>query len=292
MEVRKNEPMKRHTSFRAGGPADWFVVPETAEELKKAVSECKAANVPWYVIGNGSNLLVGDLGYRGVIISTERLLELSIEGNTVTAGAGVLLSKLANAACREGLSGLEFAAGIPGSVGGAVVMNAGAYGSEVKNVLLWADVLAEDGSVKRLSNEELELGYRKSCIEANGYLVLGAAFSLEKGNEEDIRGKMDELAAKRKEKQPLEYPSAGSTFKRPDGYFAGKLIEDAGLKGFSVGGAAVSEKHAGFVINKDNASAADILMLCEAVKQKVKETSGVSMELEVKLLGEFREELR
>ena len=289
MEIRTNEPMARHISFRVGGPADRFMIPESETELREAVLDCKKSGQPWYMIGNGSNLLVGDKGLRGTIISTEHLGELEVQKNenTIIAGAGVMLSKLANTAAREELTGLEFAAGIPGTVGGAVMMNAGAYGSEMKNVLLWADVMDQDGNVKRMKNEELELGYRTSCLERRGLFTVRAAFKLTPGDPEVIRSQMEELARKRKEKQPLEYPSAGSTFKRPEGYFAGKLIEDAGLKGFSVGGAAVSEKHAGFVINKDHGTAADILGLCNEVKRRVKESSGVDLELEVKLLGEF-----
>ena len=289
MEIRTNEPMARHTSFRVVGPADRFVIPESETELREAVLDCKKSGQLWYMIGNGSNLLVGAKGFRGTIISTERLAELEVQKNEniIIAGAGVMLSKLANTAAREELTGLEFAAGIPGTVGGAVMMNAGAYGSEMKNVLLWADVMDQDGNVKRMKNEELELGYRTSCLERLGLFTVRAAFKLTPGDPEVIRSQMEELARKRKEKQPLEYPSAGSTFKRPEGYFAGKLIEDAGLKGFSVGGAAVSEKHAGFVINKDHGTAADILGLCNEVKRRVKESSGVDLELEVKLLGEF-----
>ena len=289
MEIRTNEPMARHTSFRVGGPADRFVIPESEAELREAVLDCKKSGQPWYMIGNGSKRLVGDKGFRGTIISTERLAELEVQKNEniIIAGAGVMLSKLANTAAREELTGLEFAAGIPGTVGGAVMMNAGAYGSEMKNVLLWADVMDQDGNVKLMKNEGLELGYRTSCLERLGLFTVRAAFKLTPGDPEVIRSQMEELARKRKEKQPLEYPSAGSTFKRPEGYFAGKLIEDAGLKGFSVGGAAVSEKHAGFVINKDHGTAADILGLCNEVKRRVKESSGVDLELEVKLLGEF-----
>ena len=270
MEIRTNEPMARHTSFRVGGPADRFMIPESEEELREAVLDCKASGKPWYMVGNGSNLLVGDKGFRGTIISTERLTELEVykNENSIIAGAGVMLSKLANTAAREKLTGLEFAAGIPGTVGGAVMMD-------------------RYGMVKRLKNEELELGYRTSALERRGLFAVRAAFSLTTGDPDAIRAKMEELAAKRKEKQPLEYPSAGSTFKRPEGYFAGKLIEDAGLKGFSVGGAAVSEKHAGFVINKDHGTAADILELCNEVKRRVKENSGVDLEMEVKLLGDF-----
>ena len=242
MEIRTNEPMARHTSFRVGGPADRFMIPESEDELREAVLDCKKSGKSWYMIGNGSNLLVGDKGFRGTIISTERLTELEVRKSedTIIAGAGVMLSKLANTAAREKLTGMEFAAGIPGTVGGAVMMNAGAYGSEMKNVLLWADVMDQSGNVKRLKNGELELGYRTSCLERLGLFAVRAAFGLTQGDPETIRAQMEELAKKRKEKQPLEYPSAGSTFKRPEGHFAGKLIEDAGLKGFSVGGAAVS----------------------------------------------------
>ena len=290
MEVKIREPMKRHTSFRAGGPADWYAAPETADELAAVCRACRKAGSRFYVIGNGSNLLVSDEGFRGVIISTEKFRKLEAAGRNLKAGAGVLLSKAANEALRAGLSGLEFAAGIPGSVGGAVVMNAGAYGSEMKDVLKSVTVLNSDGNVLTLDAKELALGYRTSIIPKKGYVVLEALFSLECGNMEAIRQKMDKLAEKRKEKQPLEYPSAGSTFKRPEGYFAGKLIEDAGLRGFSVGGAAVSEKHAGFVINKDNAAASDIYRLCEEVKRRVKEYSGVTLEMDVKPLGQFGEE--
>lgn len=290
MEVKIREPMKRHTSFRAGGPADWYVAPENADELTAVCRACRKAGSRFYVIGNGSNLLVSDEGFCGVIISTEKFGKLEVSGKSLKAGAGVLLSKAASAALKAGLSGLEFAAGIPGSIGGAVVMNAGAYGSEMKDVLKSATVLDPDGNVLTLDTKELGLGYRTSIVPKKGYVVLEALFSLEFENTEIIRQKMEELAGKRKEKQPLEYPSAGSTFKRPEGYFAGRLIEDAGLKGFCVGGAAVSEKHAGFVINKDNATASDIYRLCEEVKRRVKEYSGVTLEMEVKLLGQFGEE--
>lgn len=292
MEVRIKEPMKRHTTFRAGGPADWFVIPETADELKAVLSACRKAGEPWYVVGNGSNLLVSDAGVRGVVIHTGRFDRLEVSGKSLRAGAGVLLSKAAGEALKNSLAGLEFAAGIPGSVGGALVMNAGAYGSEMRDVLKSVTVLTESGQVKTLPAKELELGYRTSSILRNHYLVLEAELSLAEGDPEAIHGRMRELAERRREKQPLEYPSAGSTFKRPAGYFAGKLIEDAGLKGFSVGGAEVSEKHAGFVINKGNAAAADIYSLCMEVKRKVFEQTGVALELEVKLLGPFGEDER
>lgn len=290
MEVRINEPMNRHTSFKAGGNAAWYALPETAEELAALTAACKKTGTPWYVVGNGSNLLVSDSGFDGLVIGTGRFDRLETDGETVTAGAGVLLSKVAAAALKAGLTGLEFAAGIPGSTGGAAVMNAGAYGSEMKNVLRSVTVLKGPGEVECIPADRLELGYRTSAIAGNGWIVLEAEFSLKEGDPAKIRAQMDDLAARRREKQPLEYPSAGSTFKRPEGYFAGKLIEDAGLKGFSVGGASVSEKHAGFVINRNNASASDIYRLCKEVKKKVQETFGVSLELEVKLLGEFEEE--
>ena len=290
MEVRINEPMMKHTSFRAGGAARWFAVPETAEELKAVLAACRKADTPWYVIGNGSNLLVSDKGFPGVIISTDKFDRLEVNGTEISVGAGVMLSKLANTAYKAGLTGLEFAAGIPGTVGGACVMNAGAYGSEMINVLKSVTVLTPEGNVETLPAEMLELGYRTSVIPKKGYLVLEAVMSLEEGNMEESKALMDDLAFRRKDKQPLEFPSAGSTFKRPAGHFAGKLIEDCGLKGFTVGGAQVSEKHAGFVINKGGATASDIYNLCKEVEKRVKAEFGVSLEMEVKLLGEFEEE--
>ncbi len=290
MEVRLKEPMSCHTSFRTGGPADWFIIPDTPEELAAVISVCRRLDASWCVIGNGTNLLAGDLGYRGAIISMERFQKLEICGNRVSAGAGLLLSRLANGACKEGLAGMEFAAGIPGTVGGAVVMNAGAYGGEISRILESVTVLDEGGRLSRRQAEELELGYRTSRFQRTGEIVLEAEFLLVPGAQDEIRARMEELAKRRKEKQPLEYPSAGSTFKRPEGYFAGQLIEKAGLKGFCLGGAAVSEKHAGFVINKENATSADILALCEEVRRRVKENSGQDLELEVRLLGEFRKQ--
>ncbi|MBQ5869588.1 MAG: UDP-N-acetylmuramate dehydrogenase [Lachnospiraceae bacterium] len=290
MEVRINEPMMKHTSFRAGGAARWFAVPETAEELKAVLAACRKADTPWYVIGNGSNLLVSDKGFPGVIISTDKFDRLEVNGTEITVGAGVMLSKLSNTAYKAGLTGLEFAAGIPGTVGGACVMNAGAYGSEMINVLQSVTVLTPEGTVETLPAEKLELGYRTSVIPKKGYLVLEAVMSLTEGNMEESKALMDDLAFRRKDKQPLEFPSAGSTFKRPAGHFAGKLIEDCGLKGFTVGGAQVSEKHAGFVINKGGATASDIYNLCKEVEKRVKAEFGVSLEMEVKLLGEFEEE--
>ena len=287
MEIRTNEPMARHTSFRVGGPADRFMIPESEGELREAVLDCKASGKPWYMVGNGSNLLVGDKGFRGTIISTERLTELEVykNENSIIAGAGVMLSKLANTAAREKLTGLEFAAGIPGTVGGAVMMNAGAYGSEMKNVLLWADVMDRYGTVKRLKNEELELGYRTSALERRGLFAVRAAFSLTTGDLGAIREKMEERAAKRKEKQPLEYPSAGSTFKRPEGYFAGKLVDDAGLRGYRVGNVMVSEKHCGFVVNVGGGTCEEAKAVITHVREEVEKKFGVILEMEVRKLG-------
>ena len=287
MEIRINEPMKMHTSFRAGGPAAWYAEPETAEELGALVSLFQKAGLPWYIVGNGSNLLVSDQGYPGLIISTSRFDRLETEGEILRAGSGVLLSKAASLALKCGLTGLEFAAGIPGTVGGACVMNAGAYGSETKDVLLSAAVLTPEGQIKRIPAEELELGYRTSCIPGNGYVVLEAEYALKRGEPEAIKARMDELSAKRREKQPLEYPSAGSTFKRPEGYFAGKLIQDCGLKGFRVGDAMVSEKHSGFVINVGHATAADVMTLIRHVQQEVDRQFCVRIEPEVRKIGEF-----
>ncbi len=282
--IKTNEPMSRHTTFRIGGPARYYVRPKTREQLARIAMLCRRENVSWYVVGHGSNLLAGDEGYDGVILSTEGLTRCQVEGEEMRAEAGLLLSRAAKEAARMSLGGFEFAAGIPGTVGGAVVMNAGAYGSELKDVLTWVRVLDTEGKILTLEAGELELGYRTSRIPSEGYVVLEAGFKLAAGDREAILGRMEELAAKRREKQPLDYPSAGSTFKRPAGHFAGKLIEDAGLRGFRVGGAQVSEKHCGFVINRKDATAADVMELCREVKRRVREQSGVELELEVKLL--------
>ena len=283
-----DEPMSRHTTFRVGGPADFFVTPKAKEEVRDVIRICKEAGMPYYIIGNGSNLLVSDAGYRGVIVQIyKEMNEVKVEGDLVKAQAGALLSGIAAKALGAELSGFEFASGIPGTIGGACVMNAGAYGGEMKDVLESVTVLTGEGKIIELGRNELELGYRTSVIAKKGYIVLGAVLKLERGDGEKIKTYMDELKEKRVTKQPLEYPSAGSTFKRPEGYFAGKLIEDAGLRGFQVGGAQVSEKHCGFVINRDHATSADILSLCRQVQDQVKAQYGVDLELEVKLLGEF-----
>ena len=282
-----DEPMSRHTTFRVGGPADFFVTPKAKEEVRDVIRICKEAGMPYYIIGNGSNLLVSDAGYRGVIVQIyKEMNDVKVEGDLVKAQAGALLSGIAAKALGAELSGFEFASGIPGTIGGACVMNAGAYGGEMKDVLESVTVLTGEGKIIELGRNELELGYRTSVIAKKGYIVLGAVLKLERGDGEKIKTYMDELKEKRVTKQPLEYPSAGSTFKRPEGYFAGKLIEDAGLRGFQVGGAQVSEKHCGFVINRDHATAADIMELMRQVQIRVKENSGVDLEPEVKRLGD------
>lgn len=287
--VFADEPMSRHTTFRTGGPADLLVTPGM-DALPGVIDYCKANEVPYLVIGNGSNLLCGDGGVEGVVIEIgKRMSGITIEGSEITAEAGALLSSIAAKAAADGLTGFEFAAGIPGSIGGAVVMNAGAYGGELKDVLKEVKVLAEDGRMIEIPAGELELSYRHSIVPEKGYIVLQAVISLKKGDRDSICAYMDELKKKRVSKQPLEYPSAGSTFKRPEGFFAGKLIEDSGLRGFQVGGAQVSEKHCGFVINKDHASAADVRSLMEQVQKIVKEKYDVLLEPEVKFIGKFQE---
>ena len=285
--IRTEEPMSKHTTFRIGGAAEVFAAPD-ARELPQLLAMAKGADVPVTVIGNGSNLLVGDRGIAGLVIEIgERMSEVRIEGTILVAGAGALLSKAAQTAAAAGLGGLEFAAGIPGSVGGAVEKNAGAYGGEMKDVLQSVKVLTEEGELLSLAAAELELGYRHSCVPERKYIVVEATMELSAKPEEEIRACMAELRAKRVEKQPLEYPSAGSTFKRPEGYFAGKLIMDAGLRGYTVGGAQVSEKHCGFVINKGGATAADVRQLMQDVHDRVKEQFDVELEPEVKMIGSF-----
>lgn len=287
-KVRINEPMNRHTTFRIGGPADYFLLPSSSEEVKGILEICKEESLQYFILGNGSNLLVSDEGYRGVIIQLYRNYGgLTVEGTEIRAGAGVLLSQIAAAARNESLTGFEFAGGIPGTLGGAVVMNAGAYGGELKDVLKEAVVMDREGNIFTVPVEKLAMGYRTSLVKTAGYLVLEVVISLKKGSQEEIRDTMKNLADRRISKQPLEYPSAGSTFKRPEGYFAGKLIMDAGLRGYQVGGAQVSEKHCGFVINKGNATAADVCRLMADVQAKVQEQFGVTLEPEVKFLGDF-----
>lgn len=281
------EPMKKHTTFRVGGPADVLVQPdETA--LEAILALCRQYHVSYSFIGNGSNLLVGDKGIRGVVIEmTDPMGNIEVQGTRITAQAGAMLSKIANTAASNGLGGMEFAAGIPGSVGGAVVMNAGAYGGEMKDIIERVYVLDENGAQLELDRDALDLGYRHSCIPEKKYIVTKVVLELVPRDEVEIRSKMKDLNEKRAGKQPLQYPSAGSTFKRPEGYFAGKLIMDAGLRGYQVGGAQVSEKHCGFVINKGDATAADICQLMQDVADKVQAQFGVVLEPEVKMIGEF-----
>ena len=290
LEVRANEPMSRHTSFRIGGPARLMALPKTAAEAKAAVLAAREVDIPPFFLGNGSNLLVPDEGVERFLIqpagrySADPLNRVWEENGQLCAGGGVSLAVLANAAQGRALTGLEFASGIPGSVGGGVVMNAGAYGGEMAQVLVSVTALDLDGNIQTIPAEHCGLGYRKSIFSDGQRLVLEARFQLESGDPDAIRARMDELAAKRKEKQPLEYPSAGSMFKRPEGYFAAALIDQCGLKGFAVGGAQVSEKHAGFVVNRGGATCADVLELVRQVQARVQEQTGVALEMEVKVL--------
>ena len=304
LSLLQDEPMKKHTTFRIGGPADYYAEPDVSR-ISKLIEIAKACDMPVAVIGNGSNLLVGDKGIRGLVIGIGKGLsaievteavaqqstaqDLTAQGNTriITAGAGAILVAVAARAAEASLSGLEFASGIPGSVGGAVVMNAGAYGGEIKDVLIDATVLTAEGELKTVTRDELDLSYRHSIVPEKGYIVLSARFRLTPKPKDEIKSYMAELRAKRVEKQPLEYPSAGSTFKRPEGYFAGKLIMDAGLRGYSVGDAQVSGKHCGFVVNKGEATAADVLTLIKDVQETVLKQFGVKLEPEVKMIGEF-----
>nr|WP_308669766.1 UDP-N-acetylmuramate dehydrogenase [uncultured Agathobacter sp.] len=304
LSLMQDEPMKKHTTFRIGGPADYYAEPDVSQ-ISKLIEIAKACDMPVAVIGNGSNLLVGDKGIRGLVIGigkglsaievTEAVAQQSTaqdftaqgNGRIITAGAGAILAAVAAKAAEASLSGLEFASGIPGSVGGAVVMNAGAYGGEIKDVLIDATVLTAEGELRIVTRDELDLSYRHSIVPEKGYIVLSARFRLSPKPQDEIKAYMAELRAKRVEKQPLEYPSAGSTFKRPEGYFAGKLIMDAGLRGYSVGDAQVSGKHCGFVVNKGEATAADVLTLIKDVQEKVLKQFGVKLEPEVKMIGEF-----
>lgn len=285
--VRLDEPMSRHTTFRIGGPAQYFVTPMDTEELSQIVVLCKAEKVPFFVLGHGSNLLVGDKGMSDVVIQLyKNYSRYSIRGNIVKAEAGVMLNKLGQDIRDAGLTGFEFAAGIPGTLGGAVMMNAGAYGGEMKDIVESVSLMDYDGNLLEKSGDEMDFSYRHSIVEDERLIVLGATLKLAKGDINAISDKMKELAVARKTKQPLEFPSAGSTFKRPEGYFAGKLIMDAGLKGYSVGDAQVSEKHCGFVINKGHAHAGDVLKLIDDVKQTVYDKFQVELEPEVRIVGE------
>jgi UDP-N-acetylmuramate dehydrogenase len=281
-----DEPMKNHTSFKVGGPADILVTPEDTLEVQAIIKICKENKVKYYLIGNGSNLIVRDGGIRGVVIKLTKLDKIEVEGNKIIAQSGASLQSVAQLALDNALKGMEFASGIPGSIGGAAAMNAGAYDGEMSMILESMLAINNDGEFLNLTNGEMELSYRSSAILKHEYAVVKVTLSLHEGDKEVIKARMDTLAKKRSDIQPLEYPSAGSTFKRPEGYFSGKLIQDCNLKGFSIGGAQVSEKHSGFIINKKDASAKDILDLIALVQDKVKEKFGVELSTEVRIWGE------
>ena len=286
--VFTGEAMSRHTTFKIGGPADYFLMPDKDTDVGRIVKICKESAIPYFILGNGSNLLVGDGGYRGAVIQIyKNMSAVTVEGTEITVQAGALLSSVAAAAKNAALTGFGFAGGIPGTMGGAVVKNAGAYGGEMKDVLTEVTVMDEEGEIVTLPADKLELGYRTSIIKTAGYIVLEAKLQLKEGNPEVIRETMKDLTIRRTTKQPLEYPSAGSTFKRPEGYFAGKLIMDSGLAGYQVGGAQVSEKHCGFVINAGGATARDVRTLMDNVRDIVYKKYGVTLEPEVKFLGDF-----
>lgn len=286
--VHTDEPMSRHTTFRIGGNADYFVKPGNADEVAAVIVVCREYNIPYFILGNGSNLLVSDDGYRGMIINImDNMDSVTVDGRIITAQAGAMLVRVSVMARDKALTGLEFASGIPGTIGGAVYMNAGAYGGEMKNVVKTVRAIDEYGRIYELDSEKMDFSYRHSIVEERKLIVLEVTLELEHGSREAIDDRMKELAEARRSKQPLEYPSAGSTFKRPEGYFAGKLIMDAGLRGYSVGGAQVAEKHCGFVINKGGATASDVVELIRDVQHDVDDKFGVTLEPEVKMLGEF-----
>ncbi len=284
--IRLQEPMAGHTTFRIGGPADCFVELENEEQLKKLRRYLQMTGVSFFVLGNGSNLLVSDSGYKGIVLQIgPKMSSVTVEGNRIVAQAGATLVQVARTAMEHGLSGLEFASGIPGTVGGGVVMNAGAYGGEMRQVVTQVNVVSRDGELMELDNETMEFGYRTSVIRESSFIVTEVTFRLEPGDRDVIKAKMEELSAGRREKQPLEYPSAGSTFKRPEGHFAGQLIMEAGFRGFQIGGARVSEKHCGFVVNAGNATARDVQEVIARIQLRVEEQFGVKLEPEIIFLG-------
>lgn len=287
-DILTEEPMSRHTTFRIGGEAACFIRISSEEQLRKLIPYFENVSVEYFVLGKGSNLLVGDKGYPGVILQiSDACQQIEAEENRLQVQAGAALSKVALFAMERGLEGLEFAAGIPGTVGGGVVMNAGAYGGEMKQVVESVRVLSSEGEILTLDNDTMEFGYRTSIIRNRNFTVLSVTFRLREGNREEIRARIEDFQKRRMEKQPLNYPSAGSTFKRPEGYFAGKLIMDAGLRGFQIGDARVSDKHCGFVVNVGKATARDVTDVIEEVQEKVRERFGVSLEREVIYLGKF-----
>ena len=280
--IHLQEPMAGHTTFRIGGPADCLLQLEDEEQIRNVQRYLDLIEMPFFVIGNGSNLLVSDLGYRGVILQVgQKMDRIEVDGCRIVAQAGALLSQVANAAMENSLTGLEFASGIPGTVGGGVVMNAGAYDGELSQVVTLVNVVSRQGEVLAFNNDTMEFGYRTSVIRKNPFTVTSVTFELAKGDKQQIKAKMEDFAAKRRQKQPLEYPSAGSTFKRPEGYFAGKLIMEAGMRGYQTGGARVSDKHCGFIINVGKATAHDVLDVVAEIKERVKERFGVELETEM-----------
>lgn len=285
-DIKIDEKLSEYVNFKVGGPADILLIPNSKEQVIKSIKICKENNIPFYLIGNGSNILVRDGGFRGVVLSLKNVKNIYVDGEKIEAECGVMLKEVSDKAMENSLTGFEFACGIPGTIGGAVFMNAGAYDGEISKVIESAEVIDENCNIIRLSREELDFGYRSSLVMKKGYTVLSAVFKLEKGQVKTIKELIEDLTNKRESKQPLEYPSAGSTFKRPTGYFAGKLIQDAGLKGYSIGGAAVSEKHSGFVINKGNATAKDITDLIKHIQDEVKKQFGVELHPEVRIIGE------
>ena len=285
-DIKIDEKLSSYVNFKVGGPADILLIPKSKEQVIKSVEVCKENKIPFYLIGNGSNILVRDVGFRGVVISLKEVNTIIVDGDKIEAECGAMLKAVSDKAMENSLTGFEFACGIPGTIGGAVFMNAGAYDGEIAHVIESAEIIDEECNIVRLSNKDLDFGYRSSIVMKKGYTVLSAVFKLEKGQVKTIKELVDDLTNKRESKQPLEYPSAGSTFKRPTGYFAGKLIQDAGLKGYSIGGAAVSEKHSGFVINKGNATAKDITDLIKYIQDEVKRQFGVELHPEVRIIGE------
>lgn len=285
-DFKIDEPLKNYTMTMLGGKADLFVMPSTEEEAAEVVKYAHQNNVPIFLLGNGSNMVIRDGGIRGIVLNFSKLDEIRIDGTTVYAQAGALIKDVSKAAAAKSLTGLEFSCGIPGSIGGAMAMNAGAYGGEINDVIVSCKVLTQEGKILDLSQEQLELGYRKSIIAQEGYYALSSIFELKKGDQVTIDETIADLTFKRESKQPLEYPSAGSVFKRPPGYFAGKLIQDSGMQGKGVGGAEVSTKHAGFIINKGDATATDYIDTIHMVQKAVKEKFGVDLETEVKIVGE------
>ncbi len=282
-----NEPMKNHTSFRIGGCADILIMPENIETIISIFEICRAVNIPYYFMGNGSNLLVSDKGIRGVVIKTcDGLNKVRINKNILESQSGVLLSRLAHIALENSLTGLEFASGIPGTLGGAIVMNAGAYDGEMKDVLFETKYLDEENKVCAVIGEQHQFDYRSSIFQGADKFIISSLIRLQPGEKTQIKGKMDDFNQRRNDKQPLELPSAGSMFRRPEGYYAGKLIEDCGLKGYRIGGAQVSDKHSGFIVNRDNASALDVLNLIEHIQNTVEDKFGVKLKTEVKFIGE------